>query len=269
MKSYLVANSQESAAASGLFERDKNDLLDVPLNYRWEFTRRHPYYLLLWRQARGYHQNEFAAGTQESEDGLVAMYVLGMIGVTGEPADPKDSFEQLGGLDPAFLSGSVQPMTIRNNLIMLISSLPRAELEVLRTVLEGALNPDFATPGDTDLRVQKRQAIDFLLQCSSPLLDSYPDAPLYYIHLHASQNRIVQDLEVFIRRWKEQRGIPEHRTPITKFPEYLKVWDLREGWNDGSYEMGAEKSLSEVASELKQPKSSVANSYRAAFKRRT
>ena len=58
------------------------------------------------------------------ENGLAAMYMLGMIGVTGEPPDPTCSFEDLGDLDPAFLSGSIQPMTIRNMISILIAAYP-------------------------------------------------------------------------------------------------------------------------------------------------
>jgi hypothetical protein len=201
------------------------------------------------------------------EYGPAAMYLLGMIGVTGEPPDPAISFDDLGDLDPALLSGSIQPMTIRNMISILVAALPTAELQVLRAILDAAVHPDYAIQGDNDQTLQKRMAQGHLMRLSSAILDSYPDAPLYYIHLDASQRRIVEDVEVFIRRWKERRKIPERRTRIQDFADYLKVWDLREGWKDGTYQVEAERSFGQVAKELRQSKSTAVNAYRAAFKR--
>jgi hypothetical protein len=262
-----MAENQDFIEEFGLVARDSKDLLDLPLQFRWEFTRRHPYYLLLWRLARGYRRSEFAADSDERQNGLVAMYLLGLIGVTGEPEDPACAFEELGDVDPAFLSGSVQPMTIRNIICILISQLPRAELECLRAVLDVAIDPEYAVAGDSDATLQKRKASSYLMQVASQLFDSYADAPLYYIHLDSSQRRIVDDVETFIRRWKERRNIPERRTRIQEFPDYLRVWDMREGWTDGSYDMKAGRAFDDIARELHQPKSSVVNAYRAAFKR--
>jgi hypothetical protein len=262
-----VADYKDFISTYGLVPRDRVDLLDLPLNFRWEFTRRHPYYLLVWRMARGYRRNEFAIGSSEVEAGLAAMYLLGMIGVTGEPPDPTCSFEDLGDLDPAFMSGSIQPMTIRNMISILIETLPSADLQLVRAALAVAVDPDYAIPDDIDQRLQKRKADSYLMRFSSAVFDSYPDAPLYYIHLDASQRRIVEDVEVFIRRWKEQRNIPERRTRIQEFVDYLKVWDLHEGWSEGGYKVEEEKSFGQIAKELRLPKSTVVNAYRAAFKR--
>ncbi len=146
-----MADHKDFISAYGLVPHDRFDLLDLPLDFRWEITRRHPYDLLLWRTARAYRRNEFAVGSSEMENGLAAMYMLGMIGVTGEPPDPTCSFEDLGDLDPAFLSGSIQPMTIRNMISILIAALPAAELQTLRTVLDLAVRPNYPVPADTDL----------------------------------------------------------------------------------------------------------------------
>src|SRR5262249_42499366 len=91
-----MAAYQGLLAAFGLVPRDRDELLDLPLQYRWEFTRRHPYYLLCWNSALNYRRNELAVGTDDSENGLAAMCLLGMIGVTGDPADPALSFNELG-----------------------------------------------------------------------------------------------------------------------------------------------------------------------------
>jgi hypothetical protein len=247
--------------------RDTKDLLDLPLQYRWEFTRRHPYYQLFWRAAQRYRRNELTAGTVESDIGFVATQLLGMIGVTGEPVDPALTFEELGEVEPTLLSGTVQPMTLHSIITLLIAALPPAEMQVVRAVLDVAANPEYAVEGDETLVHQKLKAQSFLAQLVSARLDSYPDAPLYYIHLEASQRRIREDVEQFVRVMKKRRQIPERRSHIGEFEDCLTVWDLREGWNDGAYRDKAEQCFAAIAENLGRPKSSIANSYRIAFRR--
>ena len=44
-----MADDADFISKYGLVPRSRSELLDLPLQYRWEFTRRHPYYLLFWR----------------------------------------------------------------------------------------------------------------------------------------------------------------------------------------------------------------------------
>jgi hypothetical protein len=208
-------------------------------------------------------------GSIENETGLIAMYLLNLIGVTGEPVDPRLNYDELGHADPAFLPGAVQPMTIRNMLTLIINALPGAELQVLTAVLDVATNPDYAETDDQNLLLQKRKAQNMLMQLTSARFDSYPDAPFYYIHLNAAQRRIREDVENYVRRWKQLRGIPERRTHVSGFDEYLRVWDMHEGWKNGTYEHDAENSFSSIEAVLNKPKSTVVGAYRAAFKRIT
>ena len=196
------------------------------------------------------------------------MQLLGLIGITGEPADPTLSFPELGDTDPDLLSGTVQPMTLRNMIILLIKALPKAEIEALRSILEVAVHPDYAIEGDKDLAPEK-EAQTSLAQLASVRLDSYPDSPLYYIHLDASQRRILEDVETYIRTMKKRRNILERRTHTLDFPNYSEVWDMRGGLEGWCYHLEAEQSFGIVADKLKRPKSTIANAYRSAFKRIT
>jgi hypothetical protein len=80
-----------------------------------------------------YRHGEVGDAPEQQMLRYAAHLMLGAIGVTGEPVSPDTSFEQLGGesLDPAFLSGAVQPMTLRAVGTMLINALPPEELAVL------------------------------------------------------------------------------------------------------------------------------------------
>ncbi len=82
----------------------------------------------------------------------------------------------------------------------------------------------------------------------------------------ASQRTIVKDVEEQTRRWKKRLGIAEHRVHTGKLAKYLEVWDLREGWTGSGYGRMHERSLREIAQQLKLSISSVASRYRSAFK---
>lgn len=57
----------------------------------------------------------------------------------------------------------------------------------------------------------------------------------------------------------------ERRERADKYEEYLQVWDLREGWNNGVYERGQEKTFAEIAELTKRSISTLSNQYCRAF----
>lgn len=104
------------------FGRPPGQLHDFPVNVRWEVTRRHPYYLIFWNEALRSRRDPPGADSAEAGHRHVAMLILGSIGGFGEPVSPATDFPDLiaGAPDPAFLAGSVQPMTFRAVVAMLI-----------------------------------------------------------------------------------------------------------------------------------------------------
>jgi hypothetical protein len=261
--------SDQIVSSYGLVPRPQSELFDLPINFRWEFTRRHPYYLRLWREARRYRRQEIATGDEDVERGFVAMRLLGLIGITGEPEDPAKAWDELGGFDPCFLSGVVQPMTFRNMVDILIAALPRLELRAIMSILTEATDTISVSEDEQAEYVQRLRAQGALNQIPSQALDSYPLSPLFYVYLEASQRRIVEDIEEHVRRWKQRRGISERRVHVGKLADYLKIWDLREGWHDGAYNVDRENTFQQIARQIKASKSTVANGYRAAFQRLT
>ena len=264
-KSAAVATESEQLTVPG---RPQGQLHDLPLKFRWEVTRRHPYYLVFWRNALRYRQGEMGEEPEHRMLRYAAHMMLGTIGVTGQPVSPDTSFDQLDddSLDPAFLSGAVQPITLRTVATTLIHALPPAELAVLGALFMNAGSEEYSVEGDDDRRfAQKMKAVSQFVQIPSPALDSYPDSPLFYIHLGASQRTIVDDVENQVRRWKKRRGIGERRVHTDKLPLYLKVWDLREGWTGDAYDLSAEHSFREIATKLGEPVSRIAHRYRAGF----
>jgi len=266
-----ASTPKENAHSDELLMRPPNQLQDLPTEFRWEATRRHPYYIIFWSDVLRYRQQQ---DQSENPAEVLLQYaasmMLGIIGIHSEPVDPSTSFKELDGdddLDPAFLSGAVQPMTFRSMATAMINALPRAELMGLGAHFINAADEEYAIDGDGATgSLQRMLATLRLTQLSSPSLDSYPDSPLFYIHMGASQRTIVRDLEEQIRRWKQKRGITERRVHTGKLAKYLEIWDMREGWTGDGYDRTREEMLIEIAKQLKIPLSTVASRYRSAFK---
>jgi DNA-binding CsgD family transcriptional regulator len=260
-------NSENDAESlsSGLLCRSHEFVLNLPVLYRWETTRRHPYYLIFWEAARKYRSHGYENSVQ-AFPGYVALLVLGSIGVTGEPVAPATAFEELSVDEASPLIGSVQPMTLRSIVAMLIRNLPSADLEVIGGLFMTAGHQEYSCPGDDDIASnQRKNALARLMTIMSSSLDSYPDAPLYYIHLAASQRTIVDDIKSQVALWQKRRGEGSPRIRAEKFPSYMKVWDLREGWTGSGYLLAQELSFKAIAQQIGVPVSTVFSHYRAAF----
>jgi hypothetical protein len=265
---FSTPDRPKSAENPGFVERKVNNRL-YPLDVRWEVTRRHPYYLVFWRQALLYRQNQLGDHPAERLLRYAATLMLGSIGVFGEPVSPETPFPALmeGCNEPGFLSGSVQPISFRAAIAMLINGLPPAERAVVGAILMTGGDDEIVIPGDDDDRTQQKQrALASLGSLISPTLDSYPDIPLFYVHVGASQRGIARDIEDQVRRWKRRRGLASNKVHTSKLSKYLEVWDLREGWNGGGYNRSKELTFVDVGRRLKICAiSTVVNRYRSAF----
>jgi hypothetical protein len=47
---------------------------------------------------------------------------------------------------------------------------------------------------------------------------------------------------------------------------YLKLWDLREGWEQDHYDISKEMTLEEISHQLQEPFSTISNHYKSAFR---
>jgi len=96
-------------------------------------------------------------------------------------------------------------------------------------------------------------------------LDKCPTPGLYFLNVGASQNVIVDDVKDYVSRLQRRNGIKPKKIHAAKIADYLKVWDLREGWIDGRYDTPRELKFIALSKWLKLPKSTVVNHYRKAF----
>jgi integrase len=93
-----VRQPKRTWAVPDLVARLPFQLRSLPIQYRWEVTRRHPYYQSLWLLARAYYRNEPVESEVEPVFHQIAVAILGTIGVSGEPPDPATEFAELADL---------------------------------------------------------------------------------------------------------------------------------------------------------------------------
>jgi hypothetical protein len=253
----------------GLVYRPTGQLHDYPIDVRWELTRRHPYYLHFWNMALRYRRNELKDDSIAEWVGKLAVVMLQTIGIHGEPISPESDAETLreGDCDPSFLTGTVQPITMRALVVMLLSALPIHEQRVVSMVLSMASDDEHKIEGDDENRtIQKQLAQMELLKVTSKALDSVSEVPLFFVHLGASQRSIERDMRCQIHAWKKKLSIGTCKVQAEKLSDYLAVWDLREGWTGSGYDRARVLTFKEVTERLKTGSiSTTANRYRSAF----
>jgi len=266
----LIMNPNEFDADNSvpIFSRPPGQLQDFPIEYRWELSRRHPIYLLFWKDAVHYFSSELGDTEEEKYVRHISSVLLQKIGITGKPIDPSSSIEELmtEDINPAWLSGSVTPPTVRGLVIMLLEILPPAERAGIGAIFSTSGLNEYGIDGDNEAcYLQKIKSLKQLQAMSSSVLDSFIQIPLVNIHVTASQRTIERDLGQQLRYWKKKRGITEQRLRTDKLPLYLTVWDLREGWTGGGYDYSTEKPFDSIAKDLKEPLSTIISRYKSAF----
>lgn len=237
-------------------------LRSLTISMRWEVTRRNPHYYAWWKLARAEHRKEIYVSSEDAALRSGAVVILGMIGVSGEPPDPATSFSELGAedLDRAWLSGAVHPVSMRGLAGMLLAGLEKSTLRQI-----GSIFLDAAREDSDDRPPAKIEAMQRLTIVAHPGLDGYPDEPFVSINPAASERKISEAVDQLLKSWKEQRGLEERRERADKYEEYLQVWDLREGWQDGIYKRGSEQTYQEIQRLTKRSPSTLNNQYCRAF----
>src|SRR5688572_15352595 len=108
----MAAQDEENqhGGRSWLLFRPPNVTMSMPLEFRWEFTRRHPYYVQFWQLAKRHHEQASQDSEQRARE-RAAMQILGGIGVAGSmvPPDPQLGPEALGhgDLGAVWRSGAI------------------------------------------------------------------------------------------------------------------------------------------------------------------
>lgn len=249
-----------SGGESWIVSRPAEVLLQLPVPFRWEFTRRHPYYLLNW-QAAHQDRTELSSDRLQRAREKMASLILTTIGVPIDPPPPSTSAValEMPSLKKAWVDGAVAPVTYRGYVVMLLAGLPPDLLRILGTTLTACAN------SDDDPDSGKYRLIDNLMHHPHAALDAVPMGPVIGVNLYAPSSTILDAIEGLVKEWKADAHIPELRRRDDKLEDYLAVWDLREGWVNDHYEPHAERTFKQIAVQLSTPISTVGNRYRSAF----
>lgn len=243
----------------GLIARPIAVLNSLPLDYRWEYTRRHPYYLLFWEQAHKHWQNPAKEGPEKLL-GEASVLMLQLIGVASDPPPPSTNDLDAAPLSRAWQDGAISVLSFRGLIGAMLRELPpESRVAIGNLLAQPALGKEGGTPLGYD-------AMASLMALKDSSLDKSPVAPIISVNVHAPLRAILQAVELKVKEWKTQLGITEHRRRDDKLPDYLRVWDLREGWTGDGYNRRNEKTFAQVARELGESLPTVANRYRAAFR---
>lgn len=254
-----------------LYRRDPTILLDLPVRFRWEFTRRHAYYQMGWRLAPAV----LRAATQGGEtDPVFSAWVLAAmksIGVAVEPdgiPDPATEFDQLDVQQNAWVQpSSVRPILIRDLVAILLSTIPKDDgLRIVEAIRDAVLDDGRVENDDAAQTQQRYNAIRSLLASGIPYLTSELTEPFFWFHLNASQRQIEGDLAAHLARLRAERGLVERRVPVSKLEAYLNAFDAIEGWRDGGYQREDAATVAAAAARLGIPRSTCWSRYSEAFR---
>jgi len=257
------AADETEMSVSWLLFRPRQLLMSLPVEHRWEFTRRHPYYLTYWQLAKRRHEQPSSDPTERMlEDG--AVIILQSIGVaeSAVPDDPHLGPEALGSHDfgGVWTSGAVAPAMLRTLAVILMGALPASQRGQLGALLSES--EKYASQDDE----QMTEIVRRLLRLPDDAWNSFPDIPFISINLEQSQRAITDAVEALVRQWKEQRNIAERRRRDDKLDLYLRAWDAREGWVGGEYDATREMTFQQIARETGDGIDTVISRYRTAFK---
>jgi hypothetical protein len=244
--------------------RNPDVLSALSLRYRWEFTRRHPYYLVYWMPARDHYMAEVPDDPQRAPMCAVAAHLLLFaIGVTAAPLPPSSEWNDIKDTQPSravWEEGAVAPASYRAMASMLIADLPRATKLALALLLGKSAGCD-----DDDLFAHF-DMLSELMRMREPALDAIPNRPVISVNpvlpLRATQ-RAVAKLK---RQWSSSLGLTQTRPRPDVLEDYLAVWDLREGWTGDRYDVKRELQFKEVAIRRRLPLQTVVSQYRSAFR---
>ncbi|QDU88580.1 hypothetical protein Pla175_19590 [Pirellulimonas nuda] len=198
-----------------------------------------------------------------------AIRMLHAIRVGRLAPNPAFEFDKLDDETPStmFLFASVTPVTVRHYARVLLCVLPSKSVVELAILLWRAGADQAAIPGDTSRRdIQRQFALSLLEDRNDHWLDLVPSETIFHVDPRPSLRQILEDIEGQAKLLKGKYELPETRVHAAKQREYLKVWDACEGWSDGVYHPGTEKTFKQVAQANHESVSTVFSKYASGFK---
>jgi hypothetical protein len=252
-------------------ERTTPEIRRLPAVYRWEFLRRHPDYHKCWQWANKYRRdylklppNDPQRQELEWRKCEIAAGILSRL--TGyawilEYPDPSLSAQELSSRGWLSLDGrdNVHAPTFATLVEAMLIGLPPNVRGIIGSILGGSIKAE-------DAAEEMLARIESLYQVAArtPELQARPDGLLSY-NLHAPLRAIREEAACLIREQQERHGVKEARRRHEMLPVILKVWDMREGWQNGHYEKSASQTLKQIQSEIGIPFQTALDRYKSAY----
>lgn len=241
--------------------RPKGQVQSLPAEFRWEVTRRHPAYVSFWEPAGEFFASLGNATPQEGMVRPIAAAIVNAVGVSGAAPDPSLEFDELGdqGNSNSWRSGAISPLTLRGMIDRLLVVLKPEEF---RQIMQSMLDAMESKDDENEQRMEARLSLQRI--GDDPLDYAFPE-PLVTINPQMANGIVKRDLDLLLTEWRDRLGITVGRDRSDNYADYLKVWDVREGWEKGTYFPDRERTLREVAQTLEITEANANSRYRRAF----
>jgi len=85
------------------------------------------------------------------------------------------------------------------------------------------------------------------------------------VNLHAADRMILDAVRAQLRIWRRQFKVRAPRRHDALLRDYLRAWDMREGWTGSTYDARQEMRFREISTNLRVPLRTIANRFESAF----
>jgi len=232
---------------------------NLPLRYQWEFTRRHPAYIvqseMFWRYRGATTDIDLKTREQMVRNTRVMLRFL--LGVVADPPPAGKSFDEINdrfSISSHWLSGAIQPITMRSCVIALLSLPDDTKQRVISVLTDSIGGVPEGIGAQVDLDGIRDEALDTIV-----------DPSVIAISVHSPLSAVRDAVSELHRSERERLGIDDRRRRDDGLDDKLRVWDLREGWTSDGYDVNREQGFKDIATTITTSGSTAADRYYGAF----
>ncbi len=237
------------------------------MDMRWELTRRHPYYLSLWRTAARFYEPDKATSESIKLFSVGAVLLLARIGVSGPPLDPALPADEVAPAEGAmtFLAGSIMPAPLRMMANLLAAELEPETLDALGKLFIRRAELRTRHGGGWAETADGVENLSEFLLLRDYALDSCQRADVVSINLEASDKLLKRDLVTYAKTRRTMRPVRATKIRPAQFRQILDAWDAREGWTGSAYDIPRESHFKNMAFGSRVSVTTLFARYRRAF----
>tara|TARA_R110002073_G_scaffold8761_8_gene46913 strand:+ start:5473 stop:6609 length:1137 start_codon:yes stop_codon:yes gene_type:complete len=246
-----------------MLRRPERHLDRLTIEFRWETTRRHPVYLQLWETRQSAQAMSPPVSWQEIRQNEDVINACNAIRVVSEPVDPALSFEELSASEPnnLFHCNALQPVTVKMMLGTIGKHLSSDSLRLVAASLSRLADGKDGILDHNDALI----AFADIINSVEPEMEAVMPGPFYVVSPVAPREQWQEDMARCQNHWREQLNLEPSRDRPRDYPNYLRAWDLTEGFSEGQYHRDRARSFADVGRELSKNESTIRRWYHRAF----